>query len=452
MTASPGPSPTRMYALSSEPKPQDLLTRTLPLPGCGHPPGTSHWYLPASDKTVHWGYFSKNLRPILEVASGDYVTIECLTHCASDDYERMIKGDPGAESVFYWTKNQKNVNRRGAGSLDASIGAGGGGAEGAHICTGPIYVREAAPGDVLEVHILDMYPRPCANPAYKNKAFGSNVIGSWGFHAGHLVEEPKDRETVTIFEFDATGEQRWAQAVYSFRWAPVIDPNGVMHPKYDYVGLVIDHKHVQSKEGILKNVRIPLRPHFGVLGVAPKEADMVNTVPPSYTGGNVDNWRSGKGATLYYPVAVEGALLSAGDTHAAQGDGEICGAAIESSWTGVLQLILHKRGSMTPHLEGLNYPLLETAKEWVVHGFSFPNYLGQLRVEDKFAVFTKSTLDLAMRDAYTKMRDLLMRGFRLSEDEAIALMAVSVDFGLTQIVNGNIGMHAILQKSVFATT
>jgi acetamidase/formamidase len=452
MSTNPAPSPTLSYALSTKPTAQDLQPRKLPPQSSGESNGRSHWYVPASDKTVHWGYFSKNLSPIVKVNSGDHVTLECLTHCASDDYERMIKGDPGAESVFFWTKDRKNVNRRGAGSLDAPIGAGGGGAEGAHICTGPIYVKDAKPGDVLEVRILDMYPRASANPAYHNRAFGSNVAGSWGFHARDMVEEPKQRETVTIFEFDATGGQHWAQAVYSFRWTPVVDPNGVVHPMYDYVGLVVDHKHVRRKHGILKNIRIPLRPHFGVLGVAPKEADMVNSVPPSYTGGNVDNWRAGKGATFYYPVAVEGALLSAGDTHAAQGDGEICGAAIESSWTGTFQLILHKQGSTAlPHLHGLNYPLLETGKEWVVHGFSFPNYLAQLPSEARFEVFTRSTLDLAMRDAYRKMRDLLMRAYKLTEDEAIALMAVSVDFGITQVVNGNIGVHAILQKSVFAT-
>src|SRR5216683_1758568 len=72
-------------------------------------------YLPAHAGTVHWGYFSKNLKPQLEVDSGDTVTIETLTHQASDDHERMIEGDPGAESVYLWTKDKKSVFRRGAG-------------------------------------------------------------------------------------------------------------------------------------------------------------------------------------------------------------------------------------------------------------------------------------------------------------------------------------------------
>ena len=76
---------------------------------------TRHHHLPANADTVHWGFFSRNLTPQLEVESGDFVTIETLTHQASDDHERMIEGDPGAESVYLWTKDKKGVMRRGAG-------------------------------------------------------------------------------------------------------------------------------------------------------------------------------------------------------------------------------------------------------------------------------------------------------------------------------------------------
>src|SRR5262249_13696443 len=69
----------------------------------GMVPGTrNHYYIPATDKTVHWGYFSKSLKPLVEVTSGDFVTVETLTHHANDDAERMVKGDPGAETVFHW--------------------------------------------------------------------------------------------------------------------------------------------------------------------------------------------------------------------------------------------------------------------------------------------------------------------------------------------------------------
>jgi hypothetical protein len=105
-------------------------------------------------------------------------------------------------------------------------------------------------------------------------------------------------------------------------------------------------------------VRIPVRPHFGVIALAPREADIVDSTPPGYFGGNIDDWRIGKGATMYYPVAVAGGLLSVGDPHASQGDSELCGTAIECSLTGTFQLILHKRDRLegTP-LADLQYPL-----------------------------------------------------------------------------------------------
>ena len=80
----------------------------------------------------------------------------------------MVKGDPGAESVFRWTSDgRKNVNRRGAGPMDASVcGRGAGEGFGVHLCTGPIFIDGAEPGDILELRILDVRPRPSANKDY----------------------------------------------------------------------------------------------------------------------------------------------------------------------------------------------------------------------------------------------------------------------------------------------
>ena len=109
---------------------------------------------------MHWGYFSRTLQPQAEINSGDTITIETLSQHASDDPERMITGDPGAEDVFGWTSHQKNIDRRGAGPMDASVfGRGAGEGFGVHICTGPIAVKDAQPGDVIEVRILDIVPR-----------------------------------------------------------------------------------------------------------------------------------------------------------------------------------------------------------------------------------------------------------------------------------------------------
>jgi acetamidase/formamidase len=412
----------------------------------------SHYYVAATDKSVHWGYFSKSLKPIVQIASGDFVTVEAITHHAYDDFERMIKDDPGVESIFYWDKTKKNVNRRGAGPMDASVmGRGAGEGFGVHICTGPVHVKGAEPGDILEVRIVDVSPRPCANPAYKGKTFGSNAAAWWGFHYNDLIEEPKKREVITIYELDASKERNWAKAVYNYRWVPQTDPFGVVHKTIDYPGVPVNHSLVKENHGILKDVRIPVRPHFGVIGLAPKEADIVDSIPPGPFGGNIDNWRIGKGATMYYPVQVDGALFSVGDPHASQGDSELCGTAIESSLTGTFQLILHKKATLKgTSLEDLKYPLLETQDEWVLHGFSFANYLEELGPKAQSEIYSKSSIDLAMRDAFRKMRHFLMTTQRLSEDEAISLMTVGVDFGITQVVDGNWGVHGILKKSLFA--
>jgi acetamidase/formamidase len=410
-----------------------------------------HHVLPATAETVHWGFFSRLLKPVLVVGSGDFITIETLTHHAYDDHARMIEGDLGAESVFLWTKDKKNVDRRGAGPVDASIhGRGAGEGLGVHICTGPVFVREAEPGDVLEVRIVDVKPRPSRNPAFAGRAFGSNAAAWWGFHYHDLLTEPKPREVITIYELDPTGVNNWARARYNYRWVPQTDPAGVVHRIIDYPGVPVDHRLVEENHGILEGVRVPVRPHFGVIALAPKEAEFVDTIPPGYFGGNIDDWRIGKGAVMFYPVAVPGALFSVGDPHASQGDSELCGTAIECSLTGTFQLIVHKQHQLAgTSLEDLQYPLLETADDWVVHGFSFANYLAELGDRAQSEIFAKSSLDLAMRDAFRKMRHFLMTTKGLTEDEAISLMSVAVDFGVTQVVDGNWGIHAILKKAIF---
>jgi acetamidase/formamidase len=301
------------------------------------------------------------------------------------------------------------------------------------------------------VRIIDVKARPSANPQFTGKAFGSNAAAWWGFHYKELLTEPKPREVITIYEIDATGQRNWAKAVYNFQWTPQTDPFGVVHKTIDYPGVPVDHSTVKENHGILKNVRIPIRPHFGVAGLAPKEADIVDSIPPSYVGGNIDNWRIGKGATMYYPVAVAGALLSVGDPHASQGDSELCGTAIECSLTGTFQLILHKKDTLAgTSLAELNYPLLETQDEWVLHGFSYANYLAELGDKAQQTIYEKSSVDLALKDAFKKMRAFLMSTKGLSEDEAISLMSIAVDFGVTQVVDGNWGVHAIIRKSLFA--
>ncbi len=207
---------------------------------------------------------------------------------------------------------------------------------------------------------------------------------------------------------------------------------------------------MNKQYGVLDKVRVPVRPHFGVLAVAPREQGMVDSIPPSYFGGNLDNWRAGKGTQLYLPVSVDGALFSVGDPHASQGDAEVCGTAIECSLTGVFQLVLHKKADLAgSFMADLHHPFLDTPEEWVLQGYSFPNHFAELGAQAQTKVYQKASLDAAMRDAFRKNRHYLMQAHHLSEDEAISLMSVGVDFGITQVVDGNLGVHAIIKKALF---
>ena len=435
---------------SCEPAPTDLVSR------CAEGEHRHH-HLAVEAARVHWGYFSRSMQPQIEINSGDTITIETLTQHASDDPERMILGDAGAESVFRWTPNAKNVDRRGAGPMDASVyGRGAGEGFGVHICTGPVAVNDAHPGDVLEVRILDIVPRASRNPDFEGQVFGSSVAAWWGYHYNELLAEPKSREAVTIYEIcfsEREGDpdaMPHARALYSYRWEPQTDPFGVVHTTYDYPGVPVVPGSVRRRHNVLDGIRIPLRLHFGVIAVAPREVDFVDSIPPSYFGGNLDNWRLGKGSAVYLPVSVPGALFSVGDPHATQGDGELGGTAIECSMTGTFRLTLHKKADLAGRVfADLTYPLIETETDWVLTGFSHPNYLAEFGAKGQSEVYATSSLDLAMKDAFRKMRRFLMHIQGLSEDEAIALMSAAVDFGVTQVVDGNWGVHAILSKRLF---
>lgn len=406
---------------------------------------TKYHHLRVAASTVHWGYFSSALIPVLEIGSGDTVEVETLTQHASDDPNLMIVGDSAAEDVFHWTKERKAVDRRGAGPIDASVfGRGAGEGFGVHICTGPIYIRDAEPGDVIEVQIEDMFPRPSCSPGNEGRFFGSNVAAWWGYHYNELIEPIQPREIVTIYEIFP--EDGCAEALYSYRWSPQVDPYGVLHRTYDYPGVPVDKSLVEINNPVLRNIRIPIRPHFGVIALAPRETDFIDSVPPAYFGGNLDNWRLGKGSSVYLPVSAHGGLLSIGDPHAAQGDGELSGTAIECSMTGRFRIVLHKKNRS---FLDLTYPLIETPDEWVLTGFSHPDYLAEFGMKGQGEVYAKSSLDLAMKDAFRKMRRFLMGNHNLSEDEAISLMSAAVDFGVTQVVDGNWGVHAIVRKSLF---
>ena len=416
-------------------------------------PARSEFHLPANAKSVHWGYLSKNLPPVLTVVPGATVTVETLTQHAGDDFERMILGDPGAESVFAWSADGKAVDRRGAGPMNASIfGRGAGEGFGVHILTGPIFVRGAEPGDVIEVEFLDIRPRPSANPQFAGKAFASNASAWWGYQYQDPIVPGARREVVTIFEIDLDNPDV-ARPVYSYRWTPQTDPFGIVHPTMDYPGIVVDHATITKDWQALQGINVPARPHFGTVALAPREEDIVDSIPPGYFGGNIDNWRLGIGSRIFLPVSVPGGLLSIGDGHFSQGDGEANGTGLECSLTTDIRLTLHKAAEQPPpFLRALSGPLVETDTHWVIQSFSYPNYLRELGRDAQSKIYQRSSIDLAMRNAFRQARRFLMERYGLSEDEAHCLLSVGADFGVTQVADGNFGVHAVIPKALWRDT
>ena len=164
--------------------------------------------------------------------------------------------------------------------------------------------------------------------------------------------------------------------------------------------------------------QVPLRPFFGVLGMPPAEAGVHSTIPPRPWGGNIDCKELVAGATLFLPIPVDGALFSAGDGHGAQADGEVCGTAIECPAQG--QVTLDVRDD--PSLE---WPVARIAGAWLTFGFD--EHLG-----------------LAARIAVDGMLALMVREHGLTPDDALALASLVVDLRVTQVVNGVLGVHAVL--------
>lgn len=151
---------------------------------------------------------------------------------------------------------------------------------------------------------------------------------------------------------------------------------------------------------------------------------------------------------MFYNVEVPGGMVVVGDTHAAQGDSELAGTAMETSMTTKLRITLHKAGSLPKKVANMPFPLLETSSQFVVHGFAYDNFLDDL--EDASTIFAEgASLDLAFEDCFLKTRAWMMDTFDLTEEETIAIMTTSVDFGITQVVDGNWGTHADIPKWVF---
>jgi acetamidase/formamidase len=302
----------------------------------------------ASPESVHWGFFDAGLSPLLTVDSGDTVTISTI----SGDPEVMPKPPfviPEALSTLHATHRPKLPG---------------------HICTGPVEVRGAKAGHVLEVRIKGIELHYDWGFTYVAPLKGALPDD---FDEMHLMHIPLDRERMT-------GRMPWG-------------------------------------------LELPLKPFFGVMAVAPPASwGALSTLPPRRNGGNLDNKELVAGTTLYLPIHVDGALFSVGDGHGVQGDGEVCVTAIETGLIGTFEL--HLRENMR-----LTWPLAETPTHIMTMAFD-PD------LDDCVVI--------ALRD----MIDLIVARTGITKAEAYALCSLAADLRITQVVNGNKGVHVMLDKSL----
>lgn len=306
--------------------------------------------LAATPQTTHTGFFDSSIPPVLKIDSGDTVVLSTMM-LMEDQLKCGISWDE------LLTRRQGYVDRK----------------VGPQTLTGPVYINQAEPGDVLEVRVIKLVPRNCG--------VNYHLPGKLGI--GGLPED---------------------------------FPNGQVKT------LNFDRKLLRTE--FTKGVLVPLKPFLGTMGVGPKPGEKRPAAVPDYFGGNMDLSELRAGSTLYLPVQVAGALFSTGDAHAAQGDGEVNVTAIETAMEEAhLQFVVRKDMK-------LERPMAETTHHWITMGFH----------KD-----LNEAVKIALRDAIT----FLVKQKGLTPDDAYALASIAVDLRVTQIVDGNKGIHAMIPKYIF---
>jgi acetamidase/formamidase len=186
--------------------------------------------------------------------------------------------------------------------------------------------------------------------------------------------------------------------------------------------ITLDRKRMVAK--FSPGVEIPLRPFFGSMGIAPPPgAGRIDSAPPGIHAGNMDNKELVAGTKLFIPVHAKGALFEAGDGHAGQGNGEVDITALETFLSGNFRFVVHKG-------QHLDWPMAETRTSYILMGFS-PNLIEATKMS------VRNTINFLVTEK------------RLSRDDAYMLASTAVDFDITELVDGNVGVHAIVPKQIF---
>ncbi len=243
---------------------------------------------------------------------------------------------------------------------------------GPHILTGPVLVRGAMPGDTLRIEILDVKLRD-----------------DWGFN--------------------------------------VIRPGKGALPD-DFVEDQLIHLSIDRDAGTIMTpwgIELRASPFFGIMTTAPRPDDgCLNSIVPGYFGGNLDNRELVAGSVLYLPVSVEGALFSAGDGHATQGDGEVCLTAVETGLTGTLRIdVLKGKKDLGPYAE--------TPDHLIAMGFD-------------------ENMEAAMQAALRAAIHMITDRTELTLVQSYSLCSMAADVRITQVVNIRKGIHVLIPKTLLS--
>lgn len=357
---------------------------------------TGNYYVPSTLDTITWGYLpNRDASPVMSVASGSVVTFDTVSHEGlledqGRDAEKYFKSK-GVKDDFILDEAKTITKSKLKHDFDK---------DGPHIVTGPIEIKGAQPGDILKVEVINVEPRV---------PYGviSNRHGK-GALAG---------------EFPKKAKQDNASAAHPERYGNV----SVFTP--------IEKNAKGEYEGILKtdsgkSIRFPLSPFMGLMGVAANTSERVHSVPPAMYGGNIDINELGAGATVYYPVQVAGALFYTGDSHFAQGDGEVALTALEASARATFKFTLLKAGKDKIPGKEIVQPLAENAEFWITPGLD----------ED---------LDEAMKKSTREAIRFLNQEYGIDEAIAYAYLSAATDFEVSQVVDKTKGIHAKIRKADF---
>jgi acetamidase/formamidase len=333
-------------------------------------PIRSSTYLPADPEKVFWGWLPcADDAPVLTVDSGADVTIDTISH-------EGILEDQGRDPVAFFAKHGATGVLEDAIALASSSRSREDG--GPHVVTGPIAVRGAKPGDYLKMTLVE---------ALQRVPYG--VISNRHGRGALPDEYPAGPDTVSIF----------AASDGEFGTLPSAG----------------------------REVRFPLNPFLGIMGVAVAGSQRPHSVPPGLFGGNIDVNMFGVGSSVYLPVQVDGALAYVGDPHFAQGDGEVALTAMEAS-------------------------LRVTVRFDAVSGDSFRGTSGPVGETDEFLIPTGMDPDLtkAMQNCVRNAIALLGTRYGLDAEHAYAYLSAATDFHISQVVDLTTGVHAAIRKADFA--